>query len=128
MFDFEARLFAVLGSDGSERDDVQGGQGINVTIFAHDAYFMRSNQDELGVRHLVLPAVRSANRKGSKPSTQLSPNFLNVHVYAVPQAQTQVKLRVPALMRAVTVTADLTIVGGYLFLLAWSTGLLYGVH
>ena len=73
-----------LGSEHSNRGDVERGQRVDVTVFAHHADFVRSNEDELWMRHIVFAAIRSANRKGSKSTTQLSPNLLNVHGCSVP--------------------------------------------
>ena len=86
-------LFAVFGSNRSDGNDVQGSNGIDVTVFTDDADFMRSDQDELGMWHVVFPAIGSANGERTKSTAELSPNLRNIHRCFLPQTISTVKSR-----------------------------------
>jgi hypothetical protein len=67
--------------------------------------------------------VSTNNQPFTLYTNEVSLGSFDLPVYADASGRTKQVLLTP-----ITVTADLTIVGGYLFLLAWSTGQLYWVH
>ena len=71
-----------------------------------------------------LHAVVSTNNQAFTLYTnEVSLGSFELSVYADASGKTKQVLLTP-----ITVTADLTILGGFLFLWAWSSGALYGVH
>jgi len=67
--------------------------------------------------------VSTDNQSFTLYTNEMSLGSFDLPVYTDASRKTKQVLLTP-----VTVTTDLTIVGGYLFLLAWSTGQLYWVH
>jgi competence protein ComEC len=72
-------MAAVGRLDCSDRDDVQGVQGVNRAFLIHHRNFIPGNKDELRMGNTILAAIGRANQKRLEPSCQAAADSFDIH-------------------------------------------------